>query len=499
MARPVVVLPAARLAHQAQRLAPGDGEGDVVHGADPAGLAPEHAAAGSGTRPAGRSPPGAGEPCVVGPGRWLRGQRCGIGRVVAVRRHQVGVRRHLGHADASRRSRCDLHGVPAGDATRIAGRGRWAGRRWRTDRCARPQRGRNGQPDEVGGEVRAAIPRWASGPPGGAGPGAAASAAARRCRGGAANAAGPGSGRSPRSAPRTSPPAGRRCPATTPRSWVMISTAMPCSRAQPSQQVQDLRLDGHVEGGRGLVRDEQHRLAGEGHGDHRALAHAAAELVRVVPQTRRGIRGCPPSVSSAAARRRRPPCPCPGGRSDSAIWSPTVSTGLRHDERVLEDEADAAAPDVLQLRLGMASRSVPSNVAVPDMMRAACSGSSRSSDSADTLLPGARLAHEAQRLARARARRTGPAPHGPSGRPRTPRAGRRPTAAASGTPHPRPRIDRVPQAVTDEVDGQHDERDGHGRRHPDPRQVLEHVRVRGERRPCCPRTARAASRPGPGS
>ncbi|EMF27026.1 cation transport ATPase [Streptomyces gancidicus BKS 13-15] len=48
------------------------------------------------------------------------------------------------------------------------------------------------------------------------------------------------------------------------------------------EQLQDLRLDGHVEGRGGLVGDEQARGAGDRHGDERALAHAAGELVRVL-------------------------------------------------------------------------------------------------------------------------------------------------------------------------------------------------------------------------
>ena len=37
------------------------------------------------------------------------------------------------------------------------------------------------------------------------------------------------------------------------------------------QQVEDLRLDGHVERRRRLVGDEQFRVAGERHGDHHPL------------------------------------------------------------------------------------------------------------------------------------------------------------------------------------------------------------------------------------
>ena len=49
-----------------------------------------------------------------------------------------------------------------------------------------------------------------------------------------------------------------------------------------AQQVEDLRLDRHVERGRRLVRDQQLRLAGQRHRDHHALPHSTGELVRVV-------------------------------------------------------------------------------------------------------------------------------------------------------------------------------------------------------------------------
>ena len=51
---------------------------------------------------------------------------------------------------------------------------------------------------------------------------------------------------------------------------------------QIAQQIEDLRLDRHIQGGGGLVGHQQHRLAGQGHGDHHPLAHAARQPVRKV-------------------------------------------------------------------------------------------------------------------------------------------------------------------------------------------------------------------------
>jgi hypothetical protein len=51
---------------------------------------------------------------------------------------------------------------------------------------------------------------------------------------------------------------------------------------QIPQQCEDLGLNRHIKGRRGLVRDEEQRLAGQCDGNHHALAHPARELVRIV-------------------------------------------------------------------------------------------------------------------------------------------------------------------------------------------------------------------------
>ena len=55
--------------------------------------------------------------------------------------------------------------------------------------------------------------------------------------------------------------------------------------AEIGEEVHDLLLNGDIECGGGFVSDEELRLAAERHGDHHALLHAAAQLVRVGMQT----------------------------------------------------------------------------------------------------------------------------------------------------------------------------------------------------------------------
>ena len=73
---------------------------------------------------------------------------------------------------------------------------------------------------------------------------------------------------------------------------------------QVGEQLEDLRLNGHVERGGRLVGDQQLGLAGERDGDHHALAHAARQLVRIGVDALSGRRNADPLEQPDRARPR---------------------------------------------------------------------------------------------------------------------------------------------------------------------------------------------------
>ena len=107
--------------------------------------------------------------------------------------------------------------------------------------------------------------------------------------------------------------------ATTPRSWVIMITAIPSSCLEALEQLQDLRLGGDVERGRRLVGDQQLRLVGERHRDHRPLAHPAGELVRVVVDPARGLGHADQRRAARSPARR-------ASRSETSRWAWIAST-----------------------------------------------------------------------------------------------------------------------------------------------------------------------------
>ena len=58
---------------------------------------------------------------------------------------------------------------------------------------------------------------------------------------------------------------------------------------ESADEFEELGLDSDVDGGGGFVGKEDFGLAAEGHGDHDALPHATAHVVRVVVEPTSGV------------------------------------------------------------------------------------------------------------------------------------------------------------------------------------------------------------------
>ena len=119
--------------------------------------------------------------------------------------------------------------------------------------------------------------------------------------------------------------------ATTPRSWVMRITAAPVRSFSSQHQLEDLRLDRDVERRRRLVGDQQR--AGCRRAPWRSSRAGACRRRTGADSRRGGARASGMRTSSQhldgarsrACGRRWRPCGC---APTSAIWWPTVSTGL---------------------------------------------------------------------------------------------------------------------------------------------------------------------------
>ena len=115
---------------------------------------------------------------------------------------------------------------------------------------------------------------------------------------------------------------------TSRRSCEMKISPMPRSATSLSRMREHVELHRHVERRGRLVGDQQLGPGDQHHGDHRALAHAARDLVRMRSKTRSGIADlhrlqhgerpvarfapCRPSHACAASRRSGGRCSSPG-------------------------------------------------------------------------------------------------------------------------------------------------------------------------------------------
>ena len=188
--------------------------------------------------------------------------------------------------------------------------------------------------------------------------------------------------------------------ATTPRSWVISTTARPRSALSSLDQPQDLRLDRHVERGGRLVGDQQRRAPAPA--PSRSSPAAACRRRTRAGSRARAVRdsGCRPSA--AARRRARGPrrlghVAVRADHLDDLIADAVDGVQRRH--RILEDHRDVLAADVAQLVVARArSRSRPSNRTEPAIVGVGCAGQPEQGLRGDALA-GAGFADDRQDLA----------------------------------------------------------------------------------------------------
>jgi hypothetical protein len=120
---------------------------------------------------------------------------------------------------------------------------------------------------------------------------------------------------------------------------------------QLPEQLQDLRLDRHVQGRRGLVGDQQPRSRHQGCGDGDPLACSAGKLVRILPQSRLGVGHVHPleHAESLLASPNAIGTHPDGGGLDQLI--PHRQMGRQAARRVLEHEPDSGAANLFEAPL----------------------------------------------------------------------------------------------------------------------------------------------------
>ena len=164
------------------------------------------------------------------------------------------------------------------------------------------------------------------------------------------------------------------------------------------EQVEDLRLDGHVQRRGRLVGDQHGRVVDQPHRDHRALPHAAGELVRVVVDPAVRLRDADPvehldgaAPGRALGRVRVHPVGLDDLRAHREV-------GVQRRERVLEDHRHVAAAELPHLVLGQRQHV---GAVQDDLARQLGVGAVEEAHDrrARHRLAGAGLAHDPQRLA----------------------------------------------------------------------------------------------------
>src|SRR3990172_4059314 len=114
----------------------------------------------------------------------------------------------------------------------------------------------------------------------------------------------------------------------------------PLLLAHLPEEGEDPGLDGDVERRGGLVGDEERRLEGKRHRDHRPLPHPPAQLVRVLPRPPLRVRHLhPPQPVHGPRGGLRPPAGAMGGEYLGDLVS-DGKNGVERCHRLLEDHGD---------------------------------------------------------------------------------------------------------------------------------------------------------------
>ena len=112
---------------------------------------------------------------------------------------------------------------------------------------------------------------------------------------------------------------------------------------QATQQLQNLRLQGHIQRGCGFVGDQELRFTGQGQRNHGSLAHSAGKLVRVLVQMAGRIRQTDLIEQLhclSPQRRSLEPAMQHQGLADLPAYG---QYRIERGHRILENNADLAA------------------------------------------------------------------------------------------------------------------------------------------------------------
>ena len=167
---------------------------------------------------------------------------------------------------------------------------------------------------------------------------------------------------------------------------------------QIPDKMQDLRLDGHVERSGRLVGDQKPRFAQKRHGDHYALLHAARQFMRIIAEAGRRVGDSDHCEHFDGAIARRLPVHSESQQENLAHLLADREHRIERRHGVLEDHGDVRAPELAQLVVGRVE-DLGALVADRSGLGRRGAGEEPHDGPGQHGLPGAGLAHDAQRLA----------------------------------------------------------------------------------------------------